>query len=172
MKYYTILAATAAMSIASSAFAADESAEVKTDVEYKDNGGYEATASAEQKSADGTLKTTEATEEVEVDDDGMASKTVEKTTTIDPKGLMNKAEKTTELEVEDTENGGYEKTLTKKYVDPNGTNVTVENETEVEVDDEGNVTKTITEEKTVDPKGLFNKKTTTNSTTSVNGKVE
>jgi len=161
MKYtFAILATTAAVSIAASAHAADESAKSKADIDYKDNGGYEATLSSENKNADGTAHTAKVTEDVDINDDGTGSRTTEKVTTTDPKGLMNKSKNTAKVEVEQKDNGGYEKTATTKATDSNGTNVVNEVKTDVDVNDDGSVSSETTTKKTVDPKGLFNKTTT------------
>jgi len=50
-----------------------------------------------------------------------------------------------------------------------GTNVYYKTVTDVDVDTSGNVKTTATTEKTTDPKGLWNKTTTTNTTETVNG---
>lgn len=170
MKYtFAILATTAAMSIAASAHATDASAEAKSDIEYKDNGGYEAKISSESKDANGTVKTVKATEDYDVDSDGLGSRTTEKTAVTDPEGLFNKSKNTSKTEVERKDNGGYEKTTTEKSTNADGTNVTTEVNTDVDVNDDGSVKANTTTEKTVDPKGLMNKTTTTIKSKAVNG---
>lgn len=166
-----VLAATTALSLVNPAFAASESAEGKTKVDYKSNGGYEATRSAEQTSADGTKHKSDATVDVDVDSKGKTSKTVKAESVTDAKGLGNKKADAAKTTYEDKDRGGYKQTTTRKHADANGTDTTYVTTTDVDVDSDGNVTTTAKTEKTVDPKGLMNKKTTAAKTKTVNGKV-
>jgi hypothetical protein len=74
-----------------------------------------------------------------------------------------------ETEYETKKNGGYEVESTSEVTTPNGTDKSASHKVDVEVDDHGNVKKTVEHTKTVDPKGLMNKTSTTTKT--VNGKV-
>jgi hypothetical protein len=76
-----------------------------------------------------------------------------------------------ESSVDYKNNGGYESNVTSEEVNAAGTARTSEKSVDVDVDRNGNVVSTIDTEKTVDPKGLMNKKTTSTSTKAVNGKV-
>ncbi len=166
-----VLAATTAMSLVSPAFAADESAQAKTKVDYKKNGGYESTRTTEQKSADGTARTSEANVDVDVDSSGKVDRTVKTESATDPKGLMNKRKDENKTTFEQKERGGYKQITTSKHTDANGTDVTLTTTTDVDVDKDGNVTATAKSEKATDPKGLLNKSTSTSKTKSVNGRV-
>ena len=170
-KFRTLLALTAAMGLATAAHAADESAQVKSKVEYKKDGGYESSRTAESTSAAGTTHKSESNVDVDVDSAGRVEKTVSTEATTDPKGLMNKKDNMSETHIEEKARGGYKQTTTRKFTDADGTNVTYKTVTDVDVDNNGKVTSTATTEKTVDPKGLMNEKTTTSKTKMVNGKV-
>lgn len=167
----SVVIATASIGLATSAFAADESAETKSTLDYKKNGGYESKVTSKEVNQSGTSKNTESKVNVDVDSKGNVDKTVSDETTTDPKGLMNKKTDTSETQIEDKANGGYRQTTTRHHTDAEGTNTTYKTVTDVTVDDDGNVTSTATTEKTVDPKGLMNEKTTTSKTKTVNGKV-
>lgn len=168
---FTLLAATTAISLAGSAYAADESAKVKSDMEYKKNGGYEASRSAERTNASGTKHKSEAKVDVDVDSDGKTDKTVKSESSSDPKGLWNKKTNTSKTEVEDKERGGYKATTKNEHADRDGTSHKTEKKTDVDVDSDGDVTTTTTTEKTSNPKGLMNETTTKTKTKSVNGRV-
>jgi len=168
---FALLAVTAAIGLASSAYAADENAEVKSSVDYKKNGGYEATRSSEEKTAGGTTTTSKTTVDVDVDGSGKIDKEVKAETATDPKGLLNKKTDTSKTEIEEKARGGYKQVTTTKHKDADGTNVTYKTTTDVDVDNNGNVTTTAKTEKTVDPKGLMNADKTTTTTKSVNGEV-
>jgi len=167
----TFLAATAAVSLAAPAYAADESAQSKTNAEYKKDGGYESKHTAEHTTPDGTTHSSGSKVEVNVDDKGLIDKTVKTESTTDPKGLLNTQKDTSETEIKEKDRGGYEQTTIRKHTDPTGTNITYKTTTVIDVDDNGNVTTTATTEKTVDPQGLLNKKTSTDKTKSINGVV-
>ncbi len=166
-----ILTATAVMALVAPAYAATESAQNKSKVEYKDNGGYESTRTSEHTTPGGTKHTSESKVDVDVDSDGKIDKTVKTESVTDPKGLMNKETDTAKTEIKEKERGGYVQTTVSKSTDADGTNVTIKATTDVDVDADGNVTTTAKSEKTVDPKGLMNKKTTSSMTKSVNGHV-
>lgn len=168
MKHYAILAATL---LASTANAADQSAVVKSNIDYKSNGGYESNRTAERTTASGTKQTTESKVNVDVDSAGRIDKTVKTEAVTDPKGLLNKQKDTSESQVEEKVRGGYKQVTTRKHTDADGTNIVYKTTTDVDVDAAGNVTTTAKTEKTVDPKGLMNSTTTTSKSTSVNGKV-
>lgn len=167
----TTLITTAAVGLAASAFAADESAQVKSTMDRKDNGGYESTVKSKEVTAGGVAKTAETKVDVDVDSKGNVDRKVTSETTADPKGLMNKKTDTSETKIDEKENGGYKQTTIRRHKDADGTNTTYKTVTDVTVDSDGNVTSTATTEKTVDPKGLMNEKTTKTKTKTVNGKV-
>lgn len=85
----SILMASASLSVAVPAFAAEESASSNAKVERKDNGGYSKEANAERVTADGK-QTSQTKVDLSVDDDGDREKTTTTTETNDPKGLFNK----------------------------------------------------------------------------------
>jgi len=167
---FSLLAATAAVSLATSAFAASESAEVKSKMEHKKNGGYESTRTSDQ-TTDGTRVSGESKVDVDVNSDGTVDKTVKNETVKDPKGMWNKKKDATKTEYEEKANGGYKQTTTSKHTDAEGTNITLVTTTDVDVDNAGNITSVAKTEKNVDPKGLMNQETTTDKTKTVNGKV-
>lgn len=170
-KSLAMLLATAAVGLAMPAFAADESAQVKSKVDYKKDGGYESSRTAEKTTANGTALKSESNVDVDVDSKGRVDKTVKVENSTDPKGLMNAKKDKAETHIEDKARGGYKQTTTRKSTDNNGTDVTYKTTTDVDVDSSGNVTTTATTEKTTDPKGLLNEKTTSTKTKTVNGKV-
>ena len=165
-----LLAATTAVSLASGAYA-DESSSTKANVDYKKNGGYESSRSAQSTDSSGTTVSSDSKVDVDVDSKGHVKRTVKSSTTTDPKGLMNKKSEDGKTVFEEKNNGGYKQTTTRSYTDREGTNVTYKTVTDVDVDNDGNVTTTAKTEKTVDPKGMMNSKTTTSTTKSVNGQV-
>lgn len=168
---FAILAATTTLSVANSAYSIDEQTKNKSTMEYKDNGGYESKRSTEHTTPDGTTHSSESKVDVEVDSSGNIDKTIKTESTVDPKGMWNKKDSTSETQIEEKANGGYKQTTTRKYTDANGTKITYKTVTEVDVDNAGNVTSTATTEKTVDPKGLMNETTTKSKTKAVNGRV-
>lgn len=170
---FALLAATAAIGLAASApaYAVDEKAEVKSSLDYKKNGGYEATRTSEQVTAGGTKTTSKTKVDVDVDSQGRIDKTEKAETVTDPKGLMNRKKDTSSTEIEEKARGGYKQVTTTKHIDADGTNITYKTTTDVDVDSDGNVTTTAKTEKIVDPKGLMNAEKTTSTTKSVNGKV-
>lgn len=168
---FTALAATAAISLTSAAFAADPSAEMKSNTTYKKNGGYETKASSDQVTASGTAKSAETSVDVDVDSKGNVDKSVKMTATNDPKGLMNAKKDQSQTQIEEKTNGGYKQTTVRKHTEANGTNVYYKTVTDVDVDANGNVSSTTTSEKVTDPKGLWNETKTQSKTKSYNGKV-
>lgn len=168
---FGLLATTATLALATSAFAANEAAENKSSVEYKKDGGYEAKAASEKVNAAGTKTATESKVDVDVKNDGRVSKTTKTETTTDAKGLMNEKKDVQKTKLEEKKDGGYKETATSTHTDAEGTNVKAKATTEVDVNAAGDVTKTQKVEKTVDPKGLMNKETTTTTTKEVNGNV-
>ena len=166
-----ILTTTAAVGLASSAYAADASAEHKSNVEMKKNGGYEATNSAERITSAGTKQEMKEKVDVDVDSKGMHKETAKSETVTDAKGLGNAKKDTSKATYEDKSNGGYKQTKTDKHTDANGANVKTTTTTDVDVDSDKNATAVVKTEKTVDPKGLMNKKTTTTKAKAVNGTV-
>lgn len=165
------LAILSAALLASPAFAAQEAAETKSTVEFKDNGGYESTKSSGEKLLDGTIRKTDSKVDVSVDSDGKVDKTVKTETVTDPAGLMNKKADTATTDIEEKERGGYKETTTNRHTDRVGTETTTKTVTDVDVDAAGNVTEKVKVKKTVDPKGLMNKKSSTVETKTENGKV-
>jgi hypothetical protein len=89
----------------------------------------------------------------------------------DPPGLGNKQKSSQQVTTEEKPNGGYQKTIKTNETNAKGTNVSTTDETDVKVDENGNVTTTKTDEKTVDPKGLMNKQVTKKKVKMLNGKV-
>jgi len=168
-KTLTLLLSTAAFGLAASAYAAD--AEVKSKVEYKKNGGYEANRTAERTTSNGTAVASETDVDVNVDSKGLVDKTVKVENKSDPKGLGNAKTEKSETRFEEKERGGYKQVTTRKSNDANGTNSTYETTTDVNVDAAGNVTTTATTEKVENPKGLLNQKTSTSKVKSVNGAI-
>lgn len=165
---FKTLGMVAALTLAGTAYAED-GPNSKTTFEAKDNGGYEVESKADITTPAGTVKTGMHADDVDVDDDGSVSRTIETKSSTDPEGLMNKSSKSTETTYEKDREGNIDaETVTRKR-DADGTNVTTEVETDVSVDEDGNAKKTTEKTKTVDPKGLMNKRTTTTKT--VNGKV-
>lgn len=167
---FAVLAATAAVGLASSSYAADETAQDKAKMEYKKNGGYVATRSSEH-STDDTTRSSDSKVDVDVDSNGNVEKTIKSESTTDPKGMMNKKKDTSKTEIEEKANGGYKQTTVRKHTDANGTDTYYKTVTDVEVDNDGNVTSTATSEKTNDPKGWWNETKTTSKTKTVNGRV-
>jgi hypothetical protein len=165
-----LLSATTVLTLGAGAYAAD-TAEGKAKVEYKANGGYEAKQSGERTLDDGTKVKSETNVDVDVDHDGTVDRTVKSEETSDPKGLMNKQSDNTKTKFDEKSDGGYTQTSDRKHKDANGTNIMEKSKTDVDVDRNGNVTQTTKNEKTTDPKGLFNKKTTKEKTKMVNGQV-
>lgn len=166
-----LLVASTAIGLASHAYAANESAEVKSNVEYKKDGGYEAKRSMEHTLTDGTKVSADSKVDVDVDSNGRVEKTAESESVSDPKGLMNAKKDESETTVKEKARGGYKKTTTKKSHDAAGADVDRKTTTDVDVDANGNVTSTTTVEKSVDPKGLMNAKTTSSKVKAVNGTV-
>jgi len=162
---FTVLAAVSAIALASATGAYAASPENKTTYEAKDNGGYEVKSSSKVETNAGTEKTGERNVDVDVKDNGAKSKKVTTKSATDPKGLMNGKEDKSETKMEQDVDGSSKTVKSDSHMDANGTDVKTEVETKVDAN--GNV---ITEtEKSVDPKGLMNKTTTTTKT--VNGKV-
>ncbi len=167
----TLLLATAAVAIAFSAQAAEQTVKTKSDVKYDDDGGYVAKSSAKQE-VNGTLRKTENKVDVEYDSEGKVTKKISRESVTDPEGLGNKSTADTSVKVKEKDNGGYEKTSVTKSVETDGTKVIEKSKIDVEVDSDGNVTQDVVTRKTVDPKGLFNARTTKTETKIVNGVVQ
>jgi hypothetical protein len=166
-----LMAATTALGLASSAYAADPSMETNAEIEYKNNGGYESTRDSKSVDAQGTKVTSESDVDVDVDSQGNITKTLKSETVTDPRGLMNKQTDNGKTVFEEKANGGYVQTTTRSHVNKDGTNVTYRTVTDVDVQANGNVATTARTDKTVDPKGLFNSKTTSSMTKSINGQM-
>lgn len=172
MKHLIVIAAaTAAIGFTSSAYAAEEAAQVKSKIEYKKDGGYEASRTSEQTTARGTELSSERNVNVGVDSKGRIDKTVKSESSSDPKGLMNKKKDVSESKIEEKDRGGYKQVTTRKHRDAEGTDTTYKTTTDVDVDARGNVATTATTEKVTDPKGLLNEKTTSSKVKTVNGRV-
>jgi hypothetical protein len=165
-----VLAATTVIGLSGSIYAAEDASHVKSNIDYKKNGGYEASTTSERTDANGAKSVTQKEVDVDVDAHGNIDKTV-KNETITSKGLMNKKSDTDQTQYQEKERGGYTQTTTRKHKNSDGTDVTYKTVTDVDVDEDGDVTTKATTEKTVDPKGLFNEKTTKSVTKSVNGKI-
>ena len=168
IKFFALLATTAAMSLAVSAYAEDTSEKTKTKLSAN---GYETTRSAEKTTAAGTTNSTQDTVSESVDSNGLVKRKVKSTNSSDPSGLLNKKADNAESQVEEKPRGGFKQTTTRSHTDAEGTNISYKTVTDVDVDTSGNVTTTATTEKTVDPKGLMNETTSKDTTKSVNGTV-
>lgn len=166
---FVLLAATAAVTLATSAFAAEEKANTK--VEYKNNGGYEATRSVENTSANGTTVSSKSKVDVDVDAKGNVTRSIDTSTATDPKGMLNQKVDNGNTTFEEKSNGGYKQTTQRTHTDQQGTDITLKTVTDVDIDKKGNVITTAKTEKTVDPSGLFNSSTETSTSRSVNGVV-
>lgn len=167
-----LLAATALASIATGAYA-DEASASKSDLEQKDNGGYESTSSSESTDANGTTVTTDDKTDVDMDANGnIKKKVVDNEKTIDPKGLWNKKTEKDKTVYEEKKNGGYQQTTIHSYKDRDGESIYYKTVTNVDVDSHGNVITTAKTERTTEPKGWFSSKHTASSESkTVNGVV-
>jgi len=170
-KILLALAATTAIGLTANAYAADSTAQADTKVDYKKNGGYDASSTAEQTNADGTKKVAKKSADVNVDSKGNLDETVKSETSSDAKGLMNAKKDTAKTTYKDKSNGGYKKTTTKAHVDHAGTDTKTENSTDVDVDSNGKTTEVDKTTNTTDPKGLMNKTSTTTKVKKVDGQV-
>ena len=160
-----VLGAVSAIALMSANVAHAGAPENKTTYEAKDNGGYEVKSKSKAVNAAGTERTGERKVDVEIDDNGSKSKTVTTKSAVDAEGLMNGKEDKAETKMEMNADGSSKTVKSNSHSNFNGTDTSTEVETKVDAN--GNV---ITEtEKTVDPKGLLNKSTTTTKT--INGKV-
>lgn len=168
---FAVLAATTVIGLAGAGYAADESAQSNATVEYKKNGGYETNRTTDQTTANGTDMSTERKVDVTVDSSGNVDKTVKNDSVVDPHGLGNKKNDNSETKIEEKSNGGYKQTTMSKHKDTNGTDTYYKTVTDVDVDNAGNVTSTVTSEKVVNPKGLWNETKSTSKTKTVNGTV-
>ena len=154
------------------AMAADNDAQTKHSVEYKDNGGYSTNTTSDQTDANGTRQTTEQTENVDVNKKGQVTKEVKAKVTKNPQGSGNKKVQSSDVKIEQKDNGGYTKSVDTQSTNKAGSDASTKSSTDVNVDDKGNVTKTVKTKKVIDPKtGLFSDQTTTTKTKMVNGKV-
>lgn len=159
-----------ALGLNDSAFSADASGEEK--FQYKDNGGYEDTQHTEKTTADGTSRTADSKINVDVSSKGLATQTVKTKTVDDPPGVMNRKTDTTTTQTTQKARGGYQEQISHKHTDAAGTNINEKASTDVDVDKSGNVTENTKAERTVNPKGIFNKKTTiATQLKAVNGQV-
>jgi hypothetical protein len=165
------LAVTTALAVAAGSYAADESADTKSNLEYKENGGYKASVTTEKTTPEGTAISSKTKKNVDVDADGKTTSTMRSSSVEDPTGLRNKKIHTGELDYRDKDNGGYKKSVTSTDTDAAGSNTSTSQKTNVDVDAAGN--KTITEESTrvIDPPGLMNKTQTVTKSKTVNGVV-
>lgn len=164
-----LLAATAAVTLASASFAAEDKANSK--VEYKNNGGYEATRNAETTSASGTTVSSQSKVDVDVDSKGNVTRSITTQNATDPKGMLNTQADNGKTVFEEKSNGGYKQTTERAHTDQQGTDIKLTTVTDVDIDKKGNVITTAKTEKTVDPSGLFNSRTETSTSRSVNGVV-
>lgn len=165
----SLLAATAAVALASASFAAEEKANSR--VEYKNNGGYEATRSVENTGTNGTTVSSQSKVDVDVDSKGNVTRSVSTKNTTDPKGMLNTQADNGKTVFEEKSNGGYKQTTERAHTDQQGTDIKLTTVTDVDIDKKGNVITTAKTEKTVDPSGLFNSRTETSTSRSVNGVV-
>jgi len=172
MKHYlAMLVTSTAIAFSSLVYAADETAQGQSKVDYKDNGGYDASRSSQNTDANGTVTKSEEKASVDVDSKGLETRKLSTSDSTDPKGLMNKKTDNTNTKYTEKANGGYKQVTTTTHTDANGTNVKLVTTTNVDIDNKGNVTSTVKTKKVVDPKGLMNEKTSTSMTKTVNGKV-
>lgn len=125
----TLFALTAALMLAAPAFAADVSATTKTEYKQGDNGSYESKKVMEKEQSNGTAVKDQTSVSVDKDEDGNVEKKIERKTTTDPKGLMNKTTTKTTETVKDT--ADKKEYSHKKEVDGD----TVEEENNVEIKD-------------------------------------
>ena len=165
----SLLSTTAIIGFASAGYAADDS--VKTKFKGSDNGGYEASSSAEHTTKAGTTIKSDKEVDVDIDDDGTVTKKTTSESKTDAKGLMNTKKNVTEVETKKKADGDYTRDTTTKHVNDDGTNVSTDAETAVDVKDNGDVETKTTIEKKVDPKGLFNSTKEKSEIKMINGKV-
>ena len=86
----------------------------------------------------------------------------------------NEVKSQTESTYKADTNGGYDAKDKVEHTDANGTTMTRTMEKKVDVDSDGNEKTTVDSKTTTDPKGLFNKKTTSthDKMSKKNGKME
>ena len=171
MKSRTILSALAITSVLSLAAQAEVVSINESYVKEKANGGYESKVKTEKQTLSGTTKTYEKKVDVNVKSDGNINKVSEVKSITDPKGILNQQSSDSRSRYIEKPNGGYEQVTTSKYTDNNGADVTLITTTIVDVEKNGNVKTTAKTEKTIDPKGLLNKTSSTSEVKILNGKV-
>lgn len=181
---HILLASTALIALSAPAFAADkEMYQTTTKIEKDAAGNFSEKSNTTKTEMDGTSNSYEKNVNINVDDQGNSDKTVTTEAVSDPKGLGNKqvtATKDTETrkhgEVSSTHeatvdgksvksdssfekdaNGNYERKDTITRTDAAGTIRSSEKNVSVKIDSKGNAKKTVTSEKSTDPKGLGNK---------------
>jgi hypothetical protein len=165
----TLLVTATILLVAPAALAAEPMQQDNAQVNYKDDGGYTAEKSADQVDTNGVKHKADSKTVVDYDSNGNMKRTV--TTTDKVKNGMHSKENSSATEFKQTNDGGYDKTTTTEHTNTDGTNLKSTSNTHASVDAKGNdvtVTKT---QNTVDPPGLMNKTTTTNTTKTVNGVV-
>jgi len=171
MKNKTILSAlvvTTALTITAQAEVVSKN---ESYIKEKPNGGYETKVITEKQTPAGTTKTYEKTVNVNVRSNGNVSKVSEIKSVTDPKGILNKQSNDSRSRYVEKENGGYEQVTTSKHTNSDGADVTLVTTTLVDVDADGNVKTTAKTERTIDPKGLLNKKTSTSEVKIINGEI-
>jgi len=170
-QFFALLTVSTAIGLAGTTYAAEEAAKVNTKVEYKKDGGYEATRSSERITPSGTKNAAESNVDVSVDSKGRVDKKVKAEASSDPKGLLNKKQDTSETNIVEKDRGGFKQTTVRKHTDADGTNTTYKTVTDVDVDKDGNVTTKAMTERTVDPKGILNAVKSVTRSKTVNGQV-
>ena len=170
MKHFlALLATTAIIGAAPAAFAVE--ATVKSDYKATDNGGYKTTTSTDNTTSAGTDISADKKVAVDVDKDGSMTKTVKSKHVTDAKGLMNGKKDVSEEKTTKNADGSFENKATVEHSDAAGTDTSVDTKAKTSVDANGNTETTAKVKKTVDPKGLFNSKTTESTVKMKNGAV-
>ena len=140
-------------------------------VDYKKNGGYEASAETEATTAAGAAVTNKEKSDVDVEDDGRLSREDSSSTKVDPKGVYNGATHDHKTSYKEKRDGGYEASGTDEVTRDRGTNTKVDTDVDVSVDEHGNVVRKVTTTKDVDPSGVLNSTSTKTQKKYVNGKL-
>lgn len=96
---FAIMVAATALTIAGSAYSADESTKNKSSIDFKENGGYEAERTTQHTAPSGTTSSYKSNVDVDVDNKGNVTSTTNAKKTVDPKGLMNKTTTKTQTKV-------------------------------------------------------------------------
>ena len=122
-KIFAVLSATTMLTLSSYAMAEEGSAQ--TNVEYKSDGGYQATTKSSGTNDAGTYNKSKSTTDVSVDSKGHVSKKIKTSGLSDAKGLHNKKTHSGVVKTEEKDNGGYTKSVNDSSTDAAGTNHSV-----------------------------------------------